>query len=169
MEAPKPFTHILAPIDGSAYSINAGRVAIELATAFQAQITFVYVVDTTTVEELAKVSRRPIEQIQREMEANGQRYLRRLTQRARTHRLEVKQAVRFGVPYAEISRLAREDSANLIVVGQVGRHGPRRLMMGSVTERVIEMAPCPVLVVKPELTIWREEVLVLKLCDIPRR
>lgn len=150
MEMRKRFTHILVPIDGSACSINAGRLAVELATGFQAQITFIYVVDTTTIEELARSSRRPIEQIQREMEANGQRYLRYLSQQAKTHRLEVKQAIRSGVPYAEISGLAQEDGADLIVIGQVGRHGPRRLMMGSVTERVIELAPCPVLVVKPE-------------------
>ena len=150
MEARERFTHILAPIDGSACSINAGRLAVELAAAFQAQITFVYVVDTTAVEEMARSLRRPIERIQGEMEANGQRYLDYLTQQARAHRLEVRQAIRFGVPYAEISGLAREDSANLIVIGQVGRHGPRRLMMGSVTERVIELAPCAVLVVKPE-------------------
>jgi len=150
MEASKTFSHILAPIDGSACSINAGRLAINLATAFQAQITFVYVVDTAAVQELAKLSRRPIKEIQREMETNGERYLRHLARQARTEKLEVNETVRFGVPYAEISRLAEEDSVNLIVMGQVGRHGPRRFMMGSVTERVIELASCPVLVVKPE-------------------
>lgn len=153
MKASIPFTRILAPIDGSACSINAGRLAIELAAGFQAQITFAYVVDTAAAEELARASRRPIEGIQREMEASGQRYLRHLARQAKMHGLRVNHTVRFGVPYAEISRLAQEDSANLIVIGQVGRHGPRRLMMGSVTERVIELAPCPVLVVKPELTI----------------
>jgi nucleotide-binding universal stress UspA family protein len=62
----------------------------------------------------------------------------------------VHQTIAFGVPYTEISNLAEKDGANLIVIGQIGRHGPRRLMMGSVTERVIELAPCPVLVVKPK-------------------
>jgi nucleotide-binding universal stress UspA family protein len=37
---------------------------------------------------------------------------------------------------------------DLIVIGQVGSRGPRRILIGSVTERVIEHAPCPVLVVK---------------------
>ena len=60
-----------------------------------------------------------------------------------------QQIVRHGVPYSDISDLAEEQAADLIVIGQVGGHGPRRLMMGSVTERVIELAPCPVLVVKP--------------------
>jgi nucleotide-binding universal stress UspA family protein len=146
----KRFTHILAPIDGSACSVNAGRLAIDLAVAFEARITFVYVVDAATLEKLARTSRRPIEQMQREMEANGQRYLRHLAQQAETLNIVASQTIRCGVPYAEISDLVREDGADLIVMGQVGAHRPRRLMMGSVTERVIELAPCPVLVVKPE-------------------
>lgn len=150
MEASQPFTHILAPIDGSACSINAGQLAIELATAFRAHISFVYVVDIAVVEELARASHRPLEGIEQEMEANGQRYLRHLAQQASMRSLESRQTIRLGVPYAEISELAKEERADLIVIGQVGRHGPRRLMMGSVTERVIELAPCPVLVVKPE-------------------
>jgi nucleotide-binding universal stress UspA family protein len=148
--ASSPFTHIMAPIDGSACSINAGRLAIEIASALGARITFVYVVDTTAVKELARASHRPSGQMQWEMEANGRRYLRHLAQQARTHELEVEQAIHFGVPYIEISELARGNRVDLIVIGQVGKHGPRRLMMGSVTERVIELAPCPVLVVKPE-------------------
>jgi len=150
MASRNPFRHILAPIDGSACSINAGQLAVELAAAFRAQITFVYVVDTSAVEEMARASRRPVEQVRRGMEANSQRYLRHLMHQAVGQGLEARQAIRFGIPYAEIADLAREDNADLIVMGQVGRHGPRRLMMGSVTERVIELAPCPVLVVKPE-------------------
>lgn len=150
MESQNLFKHVLSPIDGSACSINAGRLAIDLAAALQAQITFVYVVDTATIEELARASQRPTEQMEKDMEANGQNYLRHLAQQATAQGLEVRQTVRLGVPYAEITGLAKTNGADLIVIGQVGRHGPRRLMMGSVTERVIELAPCPVLVVKPE-------------------
>jgi nucleotide-binding universal stress UspA family protein len=149
MEMIIPFTHILAPIDGSACSISAGRLAIELAAAFKAQITLLYVVDNIAATELAKAAGRPAEQVQREMEVNGQRYLRHLAQQAIAQNLAVNQTVTFGVPYTEIANLAEKEHANLIVIGQIGRHGPRRLMMGSVTERVIELAPCPVLVVKP--------------------
>jgi nucleotide-binding universal stress UspA family protein len=47
-----------------------------------------------------------------------------------------------------IVKLAKEQGADLIVVGSHGRTGLRRLLMGSVTEKVIGTAPCPVLVVK---------------------
>ncbi|MEA3346406.1 MAG: universal stress protein [Chloroflexota bacterium] len=150
MASSKPFTHIMAPIDGSACSINAGRLAIEIASELQARITFVYVVDATAVKEIARSSHRSIEQVQQEMKANGGRYLRHLTRQARRQELEVEQAIHFGTPYIEISEVARGGQVDLIVMGQVGKHGLRRLMMGSVTERVIELASCPVLVVKPE-------------------
>ncbi|MBC7261302.1 MAG: universal stress protein, partial [Chloroflexi bacterium] len=58
MEARTLFRHILVPTDGSQPSVIAGKLAIQLALLHQAQITFVYVVDDTVVEELASVSGR---------------------------------------------------------------------------------------------------------------
>jgi len=47
-----------------------------------------------------------------------------------------------------ILKLARDEAADMIVVGSHGRTGLRRLLMGSVTEKVIGNAPCPVLVAR---------------------
>lgn len=58
------------------------------------------------------------------------------------HRLE------FGEPGAVIPRIAREMEADLIVVGTHGRTGLRRFLMGSVAERVVRKASCPVLTVR---------------------
>jgi nucleotide-binding universal stress UspA family protein len=56
--------------------------------------------------------------------------------------------VRVGSPDAEIVACARERGADLIVMGSHGRTGLERLLMGSVSERVIGQAECPVMVVK---------------------
>ncbi len=53
-----------------------------------------------------------------------------------------------GTPYKAIVDLAQKEKSSLIVMGSHGRTGLKRLLMGSVTERVIGHAPCPVLVVK---------------------
>ena len=53
-----------------------------------------------------------------------------------------------GKPYEAIVQAARLKQANLIVLGSHGRTGLRKLLMGSVAERVIGQAPCAVLVVK---------------------
>jgi nucleotide-binding universal stress UspA family protein len=108
----------------------------------------VYVVDTALVDDLTPVSRRPVEQVQRDLETTGRRYLDHLARLAADAQLEVDGVIRYGVPYLEITRLAEERGVDLIVIAQVGHRGPPRILVGSVTERVIEYAPCPVLVVK---------------------
>jgi nucleotide-binding universal stress UspA family protein len=56
--------------------------------------------------------------------------------------------VETGVAWQEILRVAREDQADVIVMGTHGRTGVNRLLLGSVTERVVRQAPCPVLTVR---------------------
>jgi len=53
-----------------------------------------------------------------------------------------------GDPAAEIMRLAKEESADLIVMATAGRSGLRRILMGSVAEAIVRAAPCPVLTLK---------------------
>ncbi len=57
--------------------------------------------------------------------------------------------VRVGAVAEQLTSLATELRADLIVVGTHGRRGIRRLMMGSVAEKTLRLAPCPVLVVRP--------------------
>lgn len=56
--------------------------------------------------------------------------------------------VRIGDPGAEICRVASERGADLIVLTSHGRTGMKRLLIGSVAERVVRLAPCPVLVLR---------------------
>jgi len=60
----------------------------------------------------------------------------------------VKISVRFGDPGHEIARYAEEISADLVVIPSRGRSGFTRILLGSVTERVVRLAHCPVLVLK---------------------
>jgi nucleotide-binding universal stress UspA family protein len=54
-----------------------------------------------------------------------------------------------GLPAAEIARLAQEGSFDLVVVATHGRRGVKRVLLGSVAERIVRDAPCTVLVVRP--------------------
>ena len=147
-EIQRLFHHILVPTDGSQHSIAAGRLGVQLAALHQARITFVYVVDATVAQKVAGASGEEATQVQSELELSGQRYLDYLCRLASEANLTSNQVLRHGVPFSEITDLAREQGVDLIVIGQVGGGGPRRILIGSVTERVIEHAPCPVLVVK---------------------
>jgi len=57
--------------------------------------------------------------------------------------------VKVGAPWQEIVRLAADEHADMIVMGTQGRSGLDRLLLGSVAERVVRHAPCPVLTVRP--------------------
>lgn len=77
-----------------------------------------------------------------------QDYVAEVVTRAQSRNITVTGQVLDGTPYQAIVDLAAKEKANLIVMGSHGRTGLTRLLMGSVTERVIGHAPCPVLVVK---------------------
>jgi nucleotide-binding universal stress UspA family protein len=55
-----------------------------------------------------------------------------------------------GVAWEEIVRTAREEKADMIVMGTHGRTGLDRMLLGSVAERVVRRASCPVLTVRPD-------------------
>lgn len=60
----------------------------------------------------------------------------------------VKVMLRRGVPFGEIINAARKCKADLIVMATHGRSGLRQMLIGSVAEKVVRHAPCPVLTVR---------------------
>ncbi|MFQ6111704.1 MAG: universal stress protein [Nitrospinota bacterium] len=62
--------------------------------------------------------------------------------------LKTRKILSVGKPHEEIVRAAREEGADLIVMGTHGRHGLSHLLMGSVAERVVRIAPVPVFTVR---------------------
>jgi nucleotide-binding universal stress UspA family protein len=61
--------------------------------------------------------------------------------------------IRLTAPAEEIAQLAADVEADLVIVGCHGRRGVGRLLLGSVAEGVVRLAPCPVLVVRPKRII----------------
>lgn len=144
-----PFSHILVPTDGSETSINAGKLAIHIASLCPTRITFVYVIDDKTAEEVSRTTRKTPDEVRAEFGDQARRYLDYLARLAAQQDVATDQIIRYGTPHVEITELAREVNANLIVIGRVGGLGTQRLgRIGSVAERVIEYAHCPVLTVR---------------------
>ncbi len=63
---------------------------------------------------------------------------------------ELKFTARFGNPGSQIAKVASERKAGLIVISSHGHTGVSRLLLGSVAERVVRLAPCPVLVLRED-------------------
>lgn len=149
MEAQSPFSHIIVPTDGSDTSINAGRLAIQIAAVHHIPITFVYVIDSNVAEGIAGATDKTLDMACDELSASASRYLDYLSRLAATRNVVSEEVVRIGTPYVEITELARERHADLIVIGRSSGTGTQRLArIGSVAERVIEYAHCPVLTVR---------------------
>ena len=83
-------------------------------------------------------------QVKSDASENLDRYARQHGQRG----LAVETAIREGYPASVIEDEARERHADLIVIGTRGHTGLKHLLLGSVAERVVQKAPCPVLTVK---------------------
>ena len=66
----------------------------------------------------------------------------------RARGLEVEELTREGYPATVIEEAAEQLEADLIVIGSRGRSGLKHLLLGSIAERVVQKAPCPVLTVK---------------------
>jgi nucleotide-binding universal stress UspA family protein len=74
--------------------------------------------------------------------------LKKLADRAKRAGVIAKPLFRDGDAVDQIVRAARRERSDLIVVGTHGRHGLPKFILGSVAERVVRLAPCPVLTVR---------------------
>ena len=145
-----PFNRILTAVDGSAASLRAARVAIEMAAVHHLPLAALYVIDEKAVADMASASGESVEQTRTQLEEKGWRYLEHVARMAKNHGVNCERIMREGLPYRQIADVVRDLGVDLIVIGRRGLQSSRRAFLGSVTERAIEYAPCSVLVVKSE-------------------
>jgi nucleotide-binding universal stress UspA family protein len=134
--------HILAPTDFSAPASQAVTAAYELAQTFGAKLSLLHVIE---VPAYAIEVALPLEDLERD----ARRELARLLPEADAAHVEVTRLVNMGVPYQRIVETATTEQVNLIVMATHGRTGLSHLVLGSVAERVVRLAPCPVLTIRP--------------------
>jgi universal stress protein A len=139
---------ILVPTDFSKHSHNAMKYAAALAEKFQSEIYLLHVVQDLSLFLPDAISGTPpylppTEQ----MLAAVRESLDRLA-REQLDKLTVQRLVREGAPFYEIIACARENDVDLIIMGTHGRGLLAHVLMGSVAEKVVRKAPCPVLTVR---------------------
>lgn len=137
------WTKILVATDGSPCSRAAVERAVRFARAYDGEVAVVSVVDVPT--ELYGDAPDLVEELTRKAKGYADDAAQVVHERgvaATTHVAE-------GAPHEVIPELARTLGAQVIVVGSHGRTGMGRLLMGSVAEKIIGFASCPVLVARP--------------------
>ncbi len=139
---------ILVPLDLSEYAAHALPYARELATTFGATLHLLHVVDTQWVAGAGGTAFPEYgDNLMQRFEDDG---LKALTQVAASlpQEVPVTTAVRIGPPHVQVVQYARELDVDLIVIATHGRSGLRHALIGSVAEKIVQMAPCPVLSMK---------------------
>lgn len=146
------FSKILVPVDFSACSEEAFRVALSLARVFQAEVLLLHVVDSkglTTLNMLGLA--RPSEEAGQKKRLRHQARLntRRLLSFEEAKGLQIRRLLVEGVPFVEIARTARTEKVGLVVMGSYGGQvgNVEKIFFGSTAEKVVRTAGCPVLTV----------------------
>ena len=142
-----PFHHILVPLDFSDGAAGALESAVALAQQTQARLTLLHVVHIPPAVEV------DLTPYLVDMEADARRGMTTYLKRVREAGLVGDVQVQRGVPYREILDMAHTQQVDLIVMGTHGRTGLTHALIGSVAEKVVRLAPCPVMVTRqPEAT-----------------
>ncbi|WP_135662525.1 universal stress protein [Halorhabdus rudnickae] len=136
---------ILAPTDGSGGTGKTLEHVVSIASDNDATVHGLYVLDRRMYLAAEKGAQ---EEVIDSLEADGEAALQRLRSQVEDAEVPVVTELRKGIPHRDILRYAGDIDADLIVMGTHGRTGRDRLTnLGSVTQRVVENADIPVLVV----------------------
>ncbi|MEQ9407389.1 MAG: universal stress protein [Fuerstiella sp.] len=136
---------ILVPTDFSEAGKTALKYGVAFADQFGAAVDLLHVVEPpppgvllsyTSMDDLRRNMRRAAENEMEELHAEWDDYA-----------FPVKRIVVEGYPFVEIIRHAKESNADLIIMGTHGRGAVAHALLGSVAEKTVRKAPCPVLTV----------------------
>lgn len=131
------FSRILNPVDGSAAGFTATDKALDLGRMFGGTVLALHVIEAET----------PVRQVPELMDGlacMGRECLGEVRARADAIGVNLQTITTEGLAPEVIARTAREREASMIVMSARGQGGLRRLLMGSVTSKVMKLAPCPV-------------------------
>ena len=151
---------LLVPIDGSNASIGAVKKALELARKYNFSIKLISVVAEKNSEyrrhenawkgvdgSIISESEELEKQLEKKIKENAERLLNAIVSKLDFSGIKIETEVILGEPYSKILETAKNDKVDMIVMSNRGFSKIKRFFVGSVTQRVISEAPCPVLVV----------------------
>jgi universal stress protein A len=137
---------ILCPIDHSDCSKEALKYAVSLAMKDEAKLLLLHVIDIRSFNEGldAMTKQMPDEETLEQLRV---KLIDCIPEEIRDD-MDIEAIVVQGIPFAEIISTAKEKEIDMIVIGSHGRTGLSHMMLGSVSEKVVRKAPCPVLTVR---------------------
>jgi universal stress protein A len=149
-----PTKKVLFCTDFSDNSLPARDLAIEFATAFDAELHILHVISAhfrtyPVYETMVPVD---VELLEEQIQEGAKNQLEIIAEECRKQVREVNTGFATGTPAVEIVRYAEEESIDLIVMGTHGWTGFKHLVLGSTAENVVRSASCPVLTVRSRVS-----------------
>lgn len=140
------YEDILVPTDGSKGTDDAVEHALDIADKYGATVHALYVVNTSAYSTLPADSN--WESITAALEEEGEQATGEIAGRVEETHVDTVTAVEDGVPHKKIMSYADENEIDMIVMGTHGKTGLDRLLLGSVTEKIVRTSEIPVLTVR---------------------
>lgn len=140
---------ILCPVDFSDASKKALRWARSLAESQGSEIVLLHVIEPYVLPIEYGLAPMPHIELDEQAKKNALDGLQKLAA-SELPKIKVQTLVQFGRAADVVVTLAKEKAADLIVIATHGRTGVSRMFLGSTAERVVRLAPCPVLSVRGE-------------------
>ncbi len=145
---------ILLPTDGSECSHKAMNYAVSFAKQYGGKIVALNVIDQRLEEQtrnaVIEIGHELMQRLHDGYAREARRILQEVAEAGAKAGVHVETRLIKGIPSDEIVRLGGELPADLIVIGTHGHTGVSHLLLGSVAEKVVRRAPCPVLSVQRE-------------------
>ena len=148
------FKKILYPIDFSEYTEEITSYAVSIAKKYDSELHLLHVIPNLsyftpyesfmTPENIVAIERN----IEKEIEKDFDNVLRKID-------IPAKKVIKTGVTFVEIIGYIKEEGIDLVVMGTHGRSGIEHILIGSVAEKVVRKAPCPVMTVRPKGKIFQ--------------
>jgi nucleotide-binding universal stress UspA family protein len=141
---------ILVPTDFSTYADYAMRHAADLAKDFGAELLLLHVVPEGDLRAMYDYPPDfPLEQILADQKKIVEQRFAEIVTNEQKRGVQAKSLIYSGKAYEEIIQTAKAHTVDLIVIATHGRTGLSHVFLGSVAEKVVRLAPCPVLTIKP--------------------
>lgn len=142
-----PIKQILVPVDFSEVSMQALDYAVELSKGFNAAVAAVFVVEPMyyAAPPTAYGAATQVAMLLDDQRKLGREQLGKIAARLTKRGVKCRTVLQEGTAYERIADTAKRLKADLIVMSTHGRTGLSHLLMGSVAEKVVRLAPCPVL------------------------
>ena len=143
-----PIKKIVCPLDLSDLSPRVAEYAVAMARAFGSEVLVVYVAPSVNQYAVLDVPPQSLEWFTEEISTNAVNHMGKVTTELFTG-IKVETKILSGNPAEEIIKVARENNADLIVMGTRGRKGVDLLVFGTVADKVVKNSKIPVLTVHP--------------------